>query len=578
MFRSISICLFVGLAIFELGLSKIPPSPTSKTPLTFQTGPAYQAMKDLSKQFPDRVTWSDQRRAASEWLKGQFKNMGYTPQGMLFSETIDGKHYTDLENIYVEKRGTKKPEEVILLLAHYDVAEMTHEGAMDDASGVGVVLELARIFATQETERSVVFLLTDSEEFGSFWGARAFARTYEFRNQIIAALSLDFLAPGDQTKILTLCDGLKTGFSPLWLRELSINSIRSTGGTPADMNAFVEFVQRALQVPAADQGALLAAGIPAVNWVGQTEDFSYVMSHFHHTPNDVAEAMRPQSLESAGKAAERMLRTLDQMPEVPSGFRNSSYWKISDKHYLSGWATNLLCALAFVPFLISMAARIRSTIRGYSREELKAEIRTEGKSLGILTGALLLGYGTILMLPSLKVITQYEVFPATQKSLLLYSPNIVAILVVIAAIFFVYFALHAVFPIKTRQSGQRQISPEVRHAFQNALLGLIIAAAFAKNPHGTVLFLIPPAYFWSALRNYDRIQGRVLNLALLGCGAITLVAAAAVMTTIFHVGVPYWYLFLSASYGLIPAHTMVLFVMALAVMIRLFRLFVIKCR
>src|SRR5262249_18983546 len=107
-----------------------------------------------------------------------------------------------------------------------------------------------------------------------------------------------------------------------------------------------------------------------------------------------------------------------------------------------------------------------------------------------------------------------------------------------------------------------------------ALLATIIALAFAKNSYLAVLLLLPPAYLWTALRHRKRAEDRVLNTLLLLGGSITFVTVAMVMTTIFHVGAVYWYLFLSASYGLISAYSVVLFFMALTVMIRLFRSFV----
>ena len=78
-------------------------------------------MAKLSKGFPNRTTWSDSRKRAALWLKNELRGMGYSPQGMPFSETIAGKQYTDLENVYAEKRGTKHPDEIVVVAAHYDI-------------------------------------------------------------------------------------------------------------------------------------------------------------------------------------------------------------------------------------------------------------------------------------------------------------------------------------------------------------------------------------------------------------------------------------------------------------------------
>jgi hypothetical protein len=77
------------------------------------------------------------------------------------------------------------------------------------------------------------------------------------------------------------------------------------------------------------------------------------------------------------------------------------------------------------------------------------------------------------------------------------------------------------------------------------------------------------------LRASRRPYDRALNLLLLAGGAITFATMTAAMSTVFHVGVTYWYLFLSTAYGLFSAYAVVLFFMALSVMIRLFRAYVL---
>ena len=67
---------------------------------------------------------------------------------------------------------------------------------MDDSSGVGVLLELARVWSAEQPRRTLVFLLTDGGEWGSL-GARDFAASYPERARTIAALSLDFVAAGE---------------------------------------------------------------------------------------------------------------------------------------------------------------------------------------------------------------------------------------------------------------------------------------------------------------------------------------------------------------------------------------------
>ena len=54
-------------------------------------------------------------------------------------------------------------------------------------------------------------------------------------------------------------------------------------------------------------------------------------------------------------------------------------------------------------------------------------------------------------------------------------------------------------------------------------------------------------------------------------GAITFLTGIFIMTTAFHIGAIYWYIFLSATYGLFSAYAVVLAFGAFTLMIRLFR-------
>jgi hypothetical protein len=567
--RSALICSLLAAVIFGLSLRKIDPLPLSGDPLRFESQRAHDWMRDLAKGYPNRVTWTEQRKKAATYLKEELKKLGYVPQGMLFSEVIAQKQYTDLENVFAEKRGTRHPDEIIVVAAHYDITDTTIEGAMDDASGVGVVLELARVFATEQTHRTVLFLLTDSEEFGSFWGARAFAQSFDRADQIVAVANFDFIAPERQTKVVTLCSGLKQGYTPLWLRELALDSLRSVSGETdvVDFPHIVEFVERAIQIPPADHGAFLAAGIPAFNWVGQNDRFAHQMAHYHHTPHDTVEAMQVASFEPFGKGAERLVRSIDALARIPVGFRDHSYWKVTSRFYLDGWVVTILHILAFIPFLTYSLSKFGSVVRKTAKKRVLKVVANEAKSIGILLGSLLLGYAVMVLLPALKVIDQYEIFPATQKSLILYSPNFIAILLVVGAVCGVYWIFNSTFGEKEDDEG----SVEIRHAVHAALLAVVIFLAFLKNSYLAVLLLLPPAYFWTAMRARRRKESRILNILLLLGGSITFVTVAIVMSTIFHVGVIYWYLFLAATYGLISAYSVVLFFMALTIMIRLFR-------
>lgn len=568
--RSALLCAVIGVVLFGVSLQKIEVPVLDQTPTQFSGQRAFDYMKDLSKGFPYRVTWSDQRKKAGDWIKSEFRKMGYTPQSQYFSEIIAGRRYTNLENIYVEKRGTKHPDEIIVMSGHYDVTDTTIEGAMDDASGVGVVMELARIFANIPTDRTLIFMAADSEEFGALWGSRAFAREFPHARQIVAVENFDFVGPEKQTNIITLCDGLKSGYTPLWLREIALASVRAAGTQATELTNLMEAIERAVTIPSADHGSYLAEGIPAFTFVGQDENFAYAMAHYHHTPHDTVEIMQVPSFDAFGKAAEIALRTLDKI-ELPKDFRNSSYWKITSHTYLSGTAALILQLLAFIPFLAFSITRFAPLFTGPSRDRAVRLLKNEAKNAGLVLLSLLAGYAVLLILPQLHVIPQYEVFPATQKSLILYSPDFMAIFIVLATVAGAYFILDRLFS----EPDDKIEDANIRQSLHFFILALIIFAAMLKNSFLASLALLPPAYFWSALRARPK-KSRSLNLLLIAAGSITLISVLIALSNVFFIGVTYWYVFLAVSYGLISAYSIVLFVMALTIMVRLTRAFVLS--
>lgn len=95
--------------------------------------------------------------AARRFLEERFRSLGLSP---LIDEVTD---HPATRNVVVDLRGTSKPDEVVLVGAHFDAFFM---GADDNSSGVAVMLELARLLATRPLARTVRFVGFDHEEIG----------------------------------------------------------------------------------------------------------------------------------------------------------------------------------------------------------------------------------------------------------------------------------------------------------------------------------------------------------------------------------------------------------------------------
>src|SRR6185295_4190184 len=157
----------------------------------------------------------------------------------------------------------------------------------------------------------------------------------------------------------------------------------------------------------------------------------------------------------------------------------------------------------FIPFLSFSVARFGRAIRRNPRRLVLNVIKNEAKNAGILFGSFLFGYTIMLLLPALKVITQYELFPATQKSLILYSPDFLAMLLVVFAVIVIYFLFRKIFA----EPDDNLEYKEIRHAFHAFALAVVIFLAFLKNSYLAMLLLLFPAYLWTFIRHSRRTPG-----------------------------------------------------------------------
>ena len=96
-----------------------------------------------------------------------------------------------VRNIIAERRGTEQPDRVIVVGAHYDTV-VGSPGADDNASGVAVLLELARLHAEtrfRKTVRFVAFTLEEPPFFRSrHMGSRLYASWLKERGEHVEAM------------------------------------------------------------------------------------------------------------------------------------------------------------------------------------------------------------------------------------------------------------------------------------------------------------------------------------------------------------------------------------------------------
>ena len=114
----------------------------------------------------------------ANWLEARFVGLGYS-QVSLHGYTRDG---FQRQNVVCTKAGVGGTGRVILVCGHYDSrmedlgdATARAPGADDNATGVAILLEVARILAQVELRDAVQFIAFSGEEQG-YWGSTAYAQ------------------------------------------------------------------------------------------------------------------------------------------------------------------------------------------------------------------------------------------------------------------------------------------------------------------------------------------------------------------------------------------------------------------
>ena len=205
-------------------------------------------------QFGTRHTASSQTDpvrgigAATAWVFAQMQAIAATSSGRMtvqqqtFVQPVSSNIPvpTTITNVIATLKGTASPERFYVITGHLDsrvtdVLNFTSDapGADDDASGVAVVLELARLFATRQFPGTLVFATVAGEEqglYGSTFMAAQMASAGNdvqgmFSNDIVGASQAHDGTPPDPFTVRMFLEGVPTAATA---EEISL--IQTVGG------------------------------------------------------------------------------------------------------------------------------------------------------------------------------------------------------------------------------------------------------------------------------------------------------------------------------------------------------------
>lgn len=113
------------------------------------------------------------------------------PKHHQYSPPQAGDPWYTAYNLYGERKGSTRPEDIILLLAHKDSQSWVDSpGANDNAIGAVGVLEMAQVLADHVPQRTIRFLLCN-EEHTPWTSVTAAEKSRQRGDRIIAVFNLD---------------------------------------------------------------------------------------------------------------------------------------------------------------------------------------------------------------------------------------------------------------------------------------------------------------------------------------------------------------------------------------------------
>ena len=252
-----------------------------------------------------RVPGTSVHRTCRRWLESELGK--YCEQVYLqeFERVLPPDHKS-VKMWNVIGRINPEAERRILLVAHWDTRptadynppgqqDQPIAGANDGASGVAVLLELARVFSEVPPPVGIDILLTDGEDYGPgsttmFMGAEHFA----------ASLGISQVRAYNYGILLDMIGD----------KQLDIHPEHHSEGNSGRIYAVAFEVSRALGYLAFKEGggyritddhiALLERGIKIYDFI----DFNY---DYWHTTEDTADKCSRDSLEAVGRTVENMI-------------------------------------------------------------------------------------------------------------------------------------------------------------------------------------------------------------------------------------------------------------------------------
>ena len=246
----------------------------------------------------------------------------------LNSDIYNSVNYFKSHNIAAVKKGSIKPDEYVLFTAHWDHIgikddglgdnDNIYNGAVDNATGVAVVLELSKRFAKINTDRSILFLAVTLEESGLL-GSEYFASNSPIPlKNIVAGFNFDAVFPSGKSNDMVVIGYGASELEDLLEEELIKNN-RYINPDPSPEKGFfyrsdhISFAKRGVPMLYSNNGSDLVVGGRAAAF---NLSYDYTLNDYHQPSDEYSDDWDMTGIE----------QTIDTIFNVSLNLANSDMW------------------------------------------------------------------------------------------------------------------------------------------------------------------------------------------------------------------------------------------------------------
>ncbi|HEU6444140.1 MAG TPA: M28 family peptidase [Gaiellaceae bacterium] len=538
-YRGTALLVAIPLLITAFTITRPESLPPPTFPPAFDEVGATQSARELATQFPNRTPGSPTAGDAADWVAERLASFGFRVQRDRFRARVPEEGQVTLENVIAVSPG--RSPDVLVVVAHRDNLGATGQGANDNASGTGALLELARGYglraapapgqerAPASPTHTIVFLSSDGGAYGGFGTAR-FLETSPYRRRIAAAMNLVAIGGSDTIRIEIAADRPRSPDATL-VETAAARVLQRAGTVPRRTSAAGQLIDLAFPFSLYEQASFIGSGIPALS----------LTTAGPRPPSpqaDTLDRLDDRRIGQAGRAAEGLLGSLDE--GVALAGDTSTYIYLGAR-IVQGWAVQLVLITALLPFLLAtvdLFARCRRR-----RIPLGPALRSYRTRLGFWLWAGLV-FGFLALIGAWPEIER----PPPPDTVLAGDWPVAALTFLVVVVFASWLVG------RERLLPRRPVSPEEELAGQTAallVLSVLALLTVATNAFA-LIFLLPSLHAWLWLPQV-RHGAMWLRAAVLAAGFAGPAILLASFAWRFELGLDApWYVLELVAIGYVP--------------------------